>query len=572
MFFRLTSVAVVVSLLLTVFGLTACAPAGGGAAPPATTAPKPPTSAAPAPTTTAAPPTPTKPPVPQPKYGGILRYPISAAPPSFDAHRRPSYAPVFTLPIFSNLLTFDDSKTTANLNTIVPDLAEKWDISADGKTITFYLAKGVKWHDGSAFSADDVVYSLEKMLDPKRSSLAVTLGAMDRVEKVDANTVKVYLKQPSAAFLVNLSGPFAPIQPKSKAEVDMRSTDFLVGTGPFKFKSYTTGVSAEYVKNPDYFKKDASGKQLPYLDGVIINVVADRNNQTDALIAGRLDLGAPYGIAITTQENLDKVKKEGSKLVLDSIAVPRGPQLWLNQGYAPLKDVRVRRALAMLIDQKQIAIAGYSFEEWGSYDLGFFTRDYGLPPEEIRKIMGWDKPMDARVAEAKKLLADAGYASGFKLKMTTLQVPEFQRELTTLADMYKRHLNIDAETVFITFVDSVKVQQSGDFQLFMTQIASYLGDPDEVMGTFITGSPANFAKYSNPEADKLWTQQSMTTEYAKRKQVTQQLERVLLADLPAIPLHGGVSIVAWWPYVKGWVNQDVSYGPNCIFTHVWLDK
>jgi peptide/nickel transport system substrate-binding protein len=548
---------------MTIFGLSACAPAGGSAGP---------TTAAPAPTTAAPAPSPTKPPVAQPKYGGTLRYPISAAPPSFDTHRRPSYAPVFTLPVFSNLLTFDETKTTANLNTIVPDLAEKWDISADGKTITFYLVKGVKWHDGTAFSADDVVYSLEKMLDPKRSSLAVTLGAMERVEKIDANTVKVYLKQPSAAFLVNLAGPFAPIQPKSKAEVDMRSTDFLVGTGPFKFKAYTTGVSLELVKNPDYFKKDASGRQLPYLDGIIINVVPDRNNQTDALIAGRLDLHAPYGIAITTQENLDKVKKEGSKLVLDSIAVPRGPQLWLNQSYAPLKDVRVRRALALLIDQKQIAIAGYSFEEWGSYDLGFFTRDYGLPPEEIRKIMGWDKSMDARLAEAKKLLADAGYPNGFKLKMTTLTVPEFQRELTTLADMYKRQLNIETELVFISFVDSVKVQQSGDFQLFMTQIASYLGDPDEVMGTFIAGSPANFAKYNNPEADKLWAQQSMTTDYAKRKQVTQQLERVLLADLPAIPLHGGVSIATWWPYVKGFVNQDVSYGPNCIFTRVWLDK
>ncbi|MCX8125900.1 MAG: ABC transporter substrate-binding protein, partial [Dehalococcoidia bacterium] len=344
---------VVFCAVLAIVVLFGCAPT----APPSPTAPAATKPAAPPPSTApspVAPPTPTAPAV---KTGGILRTWSMVTPPGFDMHRRPSYVPIFGMPIFNNLVQFDPTQVEISPATVQGDLAEKWDISADSKTYTFYLRKDVKWRDGTPFTADDVAYSIEKMMDKNRSSIWSDFPAYQSVAKVDDYTVKVNLKNPSASFLFQLAGPYASIQAKHKANVDFRSPDFLMGTGPFKFSKYTTGVLMEYVKNPNYFKKDSAGRQLPYLDGLTIHIFTDKSAALDGVVTKRLEGHASF--STNNQEEYDRVVSQNKDYVTTFYYPPGIALVWLNPNFAPFKDVRVREAMRLLLDKDLMVIAGY---------------------------------------------------------------------------------------------------------------------------------------------------------------------------------------------------------------------
>lgn len=555
--FSLAVVLVVVALLFS-----ACAPAPAPAPKPTTTAPAP----APAPTPTAAPAPAPAPAAPKPKLGGVLIYPSSTSPAGYDLHMRSSYAALYAMPVFNNLIRLDAAKRQPVVANIVPDLAEKWEYSADGKVVTFYLTKAAKWHDGIPFNADDVVYSITKMLDPKRSALAGALTVFDRIEKVDDYTVKFYLKNPSPSFMVQLAGPYAIIESKHLEGTDPRTTAFLVGTGPFKFKAQTAGSFTEFAKNPDYFKKG-----LPYLDGIRINIIADQSATLDAFIAGRVDMTSTIS-GIRSQEEMDRVTANAKTAVIDGRDVTRGTKFFLNLESAVLKDVRVRQALGMLVDSQQLIMASQGNVSWALMDTGIFYAPYALPREDIRKLYGWDKPWDDRVTAAKKLLNDAGAGAGFKLRLVTANIASNMKKAQLMADLYKRYLNVDVEIIARDTPETNKLRDARDFDLLYLDTSSVIGDPDEDMTYFYTGGSANFQKYSNPAADKLWEQQSREMDTAKRILLTQQIERLLIADVVVIPTAGSKQYMAWWPYVKGYVQQEMYYGPNTVFETAWLDK
>jgi peptide/nickel transport system substrate-binding protein len=498
--------------------------------------------------------------------GGVLIYPSSTSPAGYDLHMRSSYAALYSMPVFNNLIRLDASKRQPVVANIVPDLAEKWDFSTDGKIITFYLTRTAKWHDGLPFNADDVVYSITKMLDPKRSALAGALTVFERIEKVDDYTVKIYIKNPSPSFMVQLAGPYAIIESKHLEGTDARTSAFLVGTGPFKFKAQTAGVSTEFVKNPDYFKKG-----LPYLDGLKINIIADQSATLDAFISNRVDMTSTIS-GIRSQEEMDRVTANAKTAVIDGRDVTRGTKFFLNLDSPVLKDLRVRRALAMLVDSPQLIMASQGNLSWALLDTGVFYAPYALPKEEIRKLYGWDKSMDERVAAAKKLLSDAGVGSGFKLKLVTANIASNMKKAQLMSDLYKRYLNVEVEIVARDTPETNKLRDARDFDMLYLDTSSVIGDPDEDMTYFYTGGSANFLKYSNTAADKLWEQQNREMDTAKRILLTQQIERLLIADMVVIPTAGSKQFMAWWPYVKGYVQQEMYYGPNTVFETAWLDK
>jgi len=451
------------------------------------------------------------------------------------------------------------------------DLAEKWTVSPDGKTITFNLVKGVKWHDGKPFTADDVVYSLDKMVDPKRSSLSGNFPAYEKSERVDDNTVRVILKSPSPGFLSQLCSPYASIQPKHKADVDWKTTDFLVGTGPFKFKSYTSGVSGTLVKNPDYFKKDAAGRQLPYLDALELIVVGDRNAQIDGFNTKQLDMCAPYG-GFYSQEHWDRIKQQNPTATIATAYPPQVTYFWLNMNSANLKDQRVRKAIALLVDQVQLTTAGYGSPEWNAPGRAVFTPTYGLTGDEQNKLLGRDKPYEARVTEAKQLMKDAGFEKGFQIQLVGSKIAEYERQYTYFADLLKRHLNIDATLDLRLSAEARVLRDQGKFDIWLEEMLGSTGDPDEVWGYLGTGKPGNIVKYSNPKVDELWQKQSQALNLTDRVKITQEIERMILTDLPVIPQRGSIMRTAWQSYVKGFNSPNCTYGVQMTFETTWLDK
>ena len=506
-----------------------------------------------------------------PKSGGVLNVPQVKVPAGFDVHRKTSYSPVIGYMVFNSLVWFDPNIRELSPGNLRGDLAESWDTSADGLTVTFNLFKNVKWHDGQPFTADDVVYSLEKILDPDRSSVSTYFPEIDSVSKTDDYTVVVKLKYPSVGMLTKLAGPYTVIQAKHLADVDNKTTDFLVGTGPFMLGDYTSGINYEFKKYPDYHKTDEFGQQLPYLDAINMYIITDRSAHGDAFVTKRIDMFMPV-LGAFFQSNIDKVQAEAPDAIIDSYSNRYGMAYWFNQDSEGLDDLRVRQALVMLIDRPTLRTAGYGNAEWGTYDQFFFNPSFGLPKDEIYKSLGWDLPWDTRVANAQKLMADAGYADGFELRITCRTAEQLEREITTLADVYETYLNMDVTLNVVDMAVLNLEKGAGDFDIILNDILSYTGDPDEIVGNFKTGSAANFLKYSDPEMDRLIDAQAREGDVAKRAELTRDIERMLIEDLPIVSSTFGRYWSAWWPDVKGFHLQNVGYGSRMRYEQVWLDR
>ena len=226
----------------------------------------------------------------------------------------------YATPVFNGLVMVDPSQEEVSVEKIVPSLAERWTVSPDGKTYTFYLRKGVKFHDGKPLTAKDVKYSLEFFADPKMAALAPMVEMMERVEIIDDYTVKVSLSYPNVAFILYLSFPYCVMLPAHLANVNPKSTDFLIGTGPFKFKSRIPGKVWTYERNPDYFLKG-----LPYLDGVEVYPML-RETAVDAFCAGRLSMSGSIRYGIDQQSSLDKIRKRLPGAIIKAEVGRRDPR------------------------------------------------------------------------------------------------------------------------------------------------------------------------------------------------------------------------------------------------------
>lgn len=225
----------------------------------------------------------------------------------------------------------------------------------------------------------------------------------------------------------------------------------------------------------------------------------------------------------------------------------------------------------MLMDREQLAIAAFGGSGWADHSGGVFSPPYGLPISEINRIMGWDKPWEQRAAEAQKLMKDAGYASGFKLHMVCRNVPENQRRLVLLADVYRRLLNVES---LVDAVDASRLNEMRarlDFGLWMDKLGGYVADPGENIQTWTSNNPSNFLGYSNPELDRLSQQQSVEMDLTKRVELCKGVERIILNDVVSVPLGWTIGRTGTWSYVRGYVGQDAGYMSRWMFEQVWLD-
>jgi peptide/nickel transport system substrate-binding protein len=505
-----------------------------------------------------------------PVYGGVLRYGY-AIPRSLDAHQKVGYGPMGALPTFNQLVMFDINYKDTALDTIIGDLAESWEVSQDGTEITFKLHQGVKWHDGTPFTANDVIYSLDKMTDINRSAIADYFPAYQSTEKINDYTVTVHLKYASAGFLMALAAGESVIQPLHLAGTSDQSADFMVGTGPFILEEYLTRVHLKWQRNPDYFKKDQYGNQLPYLDGLYL---FNMGNATcnEMLVGRRLDLKGPVTGA-STVSSYEFLKEGASELLWQMRTRDFGAALFLNVKHPPLDDIRVRRAIGLVLVEEDLII-GYSGDlMFGKPDIGLLHESFGLPKEEIRQLMGWDKPFPERVAEAQQLMAEAGYPDGFKLNMLSRQGAQTNTGANlVLADALLKHLKIDAEVNGLAGTEVAQRLDEDNYDLYSTSLR--VGqDPAQLGLYFETDGYANYSNYSNPELDKMLGELDRVIDPVKRRDAIWAIERLLLTDLPALPTgcHPG-NVMPYYPHVKNIRWTNMSYSNINRFEDVWIDE
>jgi len=444
--------------------------------------------------------------------------------------------------------------------TLVGDLAEKWELTPDGKTYTLYLRKGVQFHNGNRFTAEDAKFSLDRMRDPPkgvRSPRKGIFGAVERVEATDDYTLKVFLKRPNPSLIANLAMGWNSIYDKEWVEEkgQDRPLKEVNGTGPFKFKSFTAGVAAEVERNPNYWMPDR-----PYLDGVRKFTIPDSGTRVAALRAGQVHM-------LTLSFKDLKSFKETPGFTIQEVGGTSFRTINMNLTREPFTDPRVRQAVMLAIDRK----AAIQLMSEGDGDVGGYMPPKGqwaLPAAELAKLPGYGPDKAADLAQAKKLMAEAGYASGFSATITSEAAHESLD--TVVADQLSKigiKVNIKVETSAVAYDLAAKK----DFQLLPWGHAVSMDDPDATYAEFYTCNAArNYSGICSQEVDDLFLKQSQTLDPAERK------KRVLDMERKAVPLGG--KIVLEWPrvhwgvwgyYVRGYIRPMSNYS-NQKHRDVWM--
>ena len=480
----------------------------------------------------------------QPDRGGTIIWAVHEGMPSFDIHFETTYIAAQPVgPLYNGLLTFD----VYNNEQIVGDLAERWEVAPDGKRITFNLRQGVKFHDGTDFTCADAKYSLDKLADPKRANRAfvsVMEGVYDGAACTDDATLVLTLKQPSAALLTMLAGTHAVMMKAGIAErVDRKDPKFLVGTGPFKFKSYTPGVEFRAERNPHYWKPG-----LPHINDYQAVVMPDLTRIFASFRARQLTM---TGIG----RHLEPPEADVLKRDFPDAVVALGPRAgWdtfvMNMTKPPFNDVRMRKAVALATDrEKMIAIAAEGWGVLGGY-IGPHT-PYALSLDELKQYPQFGDDMDKRQKEAKRLVAEAGYANGVEVELVLRRGPLYERgALSRQDDLKKVGINIK-----ITLLDTAGFRdriEKGEFQAYTVLEAVQFDDPDQYYARLTCHSPSNLGKYCNAEVDKLFSEQSQTFDLDKRAEITHKMERILLQEVPGDRGFYWKSAMGYWNRVQHW--------------------
>ena len=366
---------------------------------------------------------------------------------------------------------------------IVPSLAEDWDISGDGLEYTFHLRQGVKFQNGNDFTAEDVVYTFNRLLtvqggvntellDQVKGAAELIEGSADTlegVEAVDDYTVKVTLKEPFAAFLSCLTAPGLSIYDSEATEAagDQFGMDpaVTVGTGPFKFAGWTFNDQLVLEKNEDYWKG------APELPGVVIKIIPDTETQTMMFESGELDL-----------IDLDFVTDAADRfLETYPDQIVQGPRVGItyftmNFNIEPFQDVKVRQAVQMAIDRQAILDALYGGRgqvEHGIYPFGLIGFNDG------KNKISYDPE------GAKALLTEAGYGSGFTMELaadasasdTVTMALEIIKEQLAEAGIHAEIKNYDESTWLET-------RKAGELGSFMSTWTADFNDPENFIYTF----------------------------------------------------------------------------------------
>jgi peptide/nickel transport system substrate-binding protein len=505
------------------------------------------------------------------KSGGIFRMQHFDSPASvsiLEEATRAAEQPAMA--VMNNLVMYDQHVAQNNMQSIVPDLATKWEWSEDGKELTFPLRQGVTWHDGKPFTSADVKCTWDLLMGKGENKLRLNprKSWYDNVTEVTTRgdfEATFHLKQPQPALLALLASGWSPIYPCHVPAAQMRQHP--IGTGPFKFVEFKPNEYIKLVKNPDYWKKDR-----PYLDGIEFTIMREIGPRNLAFFAGKFD-AIPLGVTIPT---LKDFKEQAPKAVCYPNVgnVPR--TMLINLHKPPFDNIELRKAMVLSLDRQAfVDILNNGVEHsLGATMLPPPNGVWGLPPEELEKLPGYGPDVAKNRAEAREIMKKLGYGPDHPLaiKIPTRNFPAWRDPAVVLASQLKE-IGIDGELEFVDTALWYPKMQRKDFAVAAVPMESGVDDPDQMFyENFYTGAARNYAGYSDPEFDKLVDQQSLETDPEKRKQIVWKAERKLaeayFRPVTVYPAGAG----CWQPWVKGYTPMTNSIYNGWRMEDVWLDK
>ncbi|HEX6776100.1 MAG TPA: ABC transporter substrate-binding protein, partial [Methylomirabilota bacterium] len=497
-----------------------------------------------------------------------LVFVVPAEPPSYDAHREETFAVVHpAAPHYNTLLRvdpFDKSGTR-----VVGDLAESWSVSKDGRTYTFTLRRGVRFHDGSELTARDVKASYDKIIFPPPGIASNRKGEYLVVEAVEARgplTVVFRLKWASPSFLSSLASPFNWIY---KADILVRDIRWyernVMGTGPFLFVEYVKGSHWIGRKNPDYWDR---GK--PYLDGYRAIFVQDSAAQV-AAIRGQRAMIQFRGFSPPERDTL--VAALGPKVTVQESPWECVNPLAINHERKPFDDRRVRRALTLALDRWQGAQALSKItilkEVTGVQGPG---TPFAATGPELERLAGYGRDIGKARAEARRLLREAGVPEGFTFTFKNRGIPNPYAALAVwLADQWQQ-IGVAAKIETLELGMLYADIRGGNFEVAADFHCSYIVEPDLALFKFQSAerSPVNYSRYTDRILDDLYEKQSRASDREERRRLIREFEKRLLDEevhyIYTLQWH---RIVPHSARVRGWTITPSHFLNNQLDT-VWL--
>jgi len=505
------------------------------------------------------------------KSGGVLRMPDFASPASMSIHEEVTRAAINALmPVFNNLVMFDQHKAQNTIDTIVPDLAESWSWDAARTALTFKLRHGVKWHDGQPFTAADVkcTWDLLQGKASDRFRINPRKAWYRNLDEVTANgddEVTFHLKRPQPYLLVLLASGVSPVYPCHVPSAQMRQHP--IGTGPFKFVEYKPNESIKLVRNPDYWKPGR-----PYLDGIEIPIVADLATRNLMLVAGNLDMSLSYGLSMTLMRDIKSQVPDAEC----TIATDNGARnLIINPAKPPFDNPELRRALTLTLDRK--AFVDILADGQGLLGATMQPRPdgvWGMPPEMLQTLAGYGPDIAKNRTEARGIMEKLGYGPDKRLAVTvsTRNTAGYRNPAVIAIDQMKE-IYIDGTLEPIETANWFPKVIRKDYAVGSNVSETAVDDPDQMFyENYACGSDRNYTGYCDPKVDAMIDRQSAEADPQKRRELVWEIERELARDASRPIIFYTRVATCWHPYVKGLTIMLNSVFDGFRFEDVWLDK
>ena len=512
-----------------------------------------------------------------PKRGGLLTLRLWD-PPHFDPHLIISYKTNVVYSFTHSRLVRHKAGPGVTPGTfpIEGDLAESW-TQPNETTYVFKLRRGVRWHpkppvNGREVTSEDVRYSLERFMTVKGNSNAYMLKSVERVETPDKYTVRISLKEPFAWFLDMLASPVAiPIVAREVVEKfgDLKKAEAVIGTGPFMLENYKPNTGFTLVRHPSYFLAG-----LPLIDRIEVSVDEDNASRMAAFMSGKYDIG--YATAAGNIDRVDWVQiKDTLKQKRPNLQTMEFPNNVMNHlsmrtDQKPFADARVRQAMSLAIDRPAIIESGYEGVGQNNPPVPAALRDWAIPMNQLGEGAKYYKHDPA---EAKRLLAAAGYPNGFPAQVCfTTYGSSVLVDIAQLVLKQLKNVGIDAKLDTKEYGAYIATCFNGNFPSMAFGPQTPFVEPDNFLfAQYYPGEPKNQSHINDPVVADLLVRQRRTVDLAKRREVIHDIQRYLAKQQYYVQMPSAILVSVWEGAVKNY-GPNIGYDIGGRLTAAWLDR
>ena len=511
-----------------------------------------------------------------PKRGGVFRIRGEDATTGFDPHLFSNHHRISTNLSFTHSRLVKVKAGPSIVPGTLPvegDLAESWTQPND-RTYVFRLRKGVRWHpkppvNGRELTAEDVKYTYERFLSIKGNPNRSMLGAVEKIDAPDKYTVRFMLNEPSGWFVDYLAQTVMWVVPREAVEQfgDLKRPEAVIGTGPWMLERYEPNVRLTLVRNPNYFVPG-----LPYADGVEVTIDEDPSSRLATWISGKYDFAPEYGQCVRRLD-LDVAKGRKPNLKTQDFTVLFSGVTMMKLDREPFKDVRVRRALALAMNWKEVL------------ETNAWSQGHGVPNPAIpAALKEWSIPInqlspegrrhyEQNIPEAKRLLTQAGFPNGLKLPVeaTLGWSPDYVDNLQVVMRNWK-DAGIDTELRGKEFGAFISSAIYGKFEKLAHSLRG--GSPIADIYLYaghVPGEALNASGVDDPKLTEMIKLQRRTLDTAKRRELVYDIQRYLAEQVYYAYDASVTTVSAWEPYVKNFApNLGHDYGGRLMAA--WLDR